>query len=224
MSRIRFVLLCLLTGLVTSISAPTMASAREYVVNKKPVEGVSEEYKGFQLPFSRSTVEAKLKGTRAGIVCFSITSRGFLEKEGKSKGEIFLSNCGVFEYTGGKRVFLNECTFPNRPAYKLVYEGGKLPAGEGEPIRQEWTGSEAGKLFGAIEIGVCGLKGKYELKGTQDCAWPEPLVEQEYHVWECNAVGSDELELQREGAELVEARFWYLAYVFVKTGDKWGVK
>ncbi len=224
MLRIKPILLGLLVGFAVSMSVPAMASAREYVVNKTPIGAISEEFKGYQIPFSRSTVEAKLRGMRVGVVCFSITTKGSLEKEGKSKGEIFFANCAVYEYSGGKRSLITGCSFPNRPEYKLSYNG-KLPAGEEEPINQEWTGSEPAELFGFIEItgAACAVKGKYELKDVQHCAWAEPLVESLWHGWECTSTGS-ELKLEREKLEPVEARFWYLVGVFVKSEKIWGVK
>lgn len=180
MKRIRIVGLCLTAMFVLGV-ATASASAHEYQVEggtvPQPIKGGSKTV---------SKLEGTVLGEKLTIECTKQTiNKGELLAGGKSNGEITYEGCSV----KGQAT----CEVPN-----IKFKVNDELTG-GPPVKDVFLPTGANEEFVTIEIKVCGLKGKYPVKGKQTCNLPGGEEFAPAHNIECLPAGS-ELTLGTEPA------------------------
>ncbi len=183
MFRARFVLRCLLAGFILSISTFSSASAADhFIVEGTEITGTEE------VPFvelgDSLMLETTVAKTEVVFSCEDAVSKGDFESEGKSKREIALKDCTVYELSKGKAVSLTACTVVTPIEYKdtsvLIpnYEEEMLPNGE---------------TFFTLEVTgkTCAIEGKYAVTGYEVCETPAAEFEKVFHDEICTPAGSE---------------------------------
>ncbi len=184
MSKIKLVLLSALAVFAVAGVASATASAHEFKIEKKGIvadESISGSSK-------TSVLESKISGKAFKLKCTSDTFTGTIKAGGKDTGTVTFKGCTVDE-----------------PAEGCLVEGGEIKAkvnseliGAAKPVKELFT-PEVGETFATFTLTTCALKGKYEVKGSQECDLPEGETEKVEHSIDCKKAGS-KLKLGKEAA------------------------
>ncbi len=196
MSRVKIVLLSLLTVFAVSAAASATASAGTTHIYK--IEGTPlATTEGIEGDSLTGGLETKIAKTNIVLICQEDIVTGKIEKEGKSAAEIKFKNCYLVEKNKeGKKTFLTACSLAEPVKAEATDELT-------EHSLDTFTGSGAKEKFAELEIKGegCVLNGKYEVTGSQVCAIPESEFEKAVHVLICTPAGS-KLVFAKEPAQL----------------------
>jgi hypothetical protein len=127
------------------------------------------------------------EGTRTGLECKKSKFSGKIEKEGKSKEDVFtFQECALYLVSGHRRI-QPLCEVPNIITAKLK---SALITGTGSGPEDQLEPEVGGNIF-TIEIRGClAFEGQYELSGKQTCSLPEATVGLVEHEIVCSPPGS----------------------------------
>jgi hypothetical protein len=211
MSKIKVVLLGLFA--VFALGA-TMAATASAATHAFKIEG-TEIAKGVEETLEDDSFSGKMETTIAGlsisVQCEEDISTGTIGEGGKSKGSIEFKNCFVIETNKGKRVFLTSCTVTEPVKAKFT---DQLI----EHSVDEYKGEGGEETFVELEIGVCAIKGKYKVKGSQLCAVPESEFEKVIHESICTPSGS---KLKQRITEENGAQLFGVEQIKLKSAKNW---
>jgi hypothetical protein len=220
MSRVRFLVGCLM--LITSVASilPGAASAEE------PIEHKFKEYEK-----TTELGNEKLEGTVGSLRIDSYTMGIFittecttntLEKaemiketpEDEMKGTIKAEKCTLYELAGGKKTAFIACTV--KTPVTLSFQGN-LSEGTWSPIEEYQF--NATRKWGTFEVTgtSCTLKGSYPTSYTNLASLPNGEIEQSEHEIVFPWVGSPALEF----GEIHPATFIFTMKVKRTNGKPW---
>jgi hypothetical protein len=201
MSRLKVMVLSLCAvAAVTAVTAAS-ASAAHYVVEGTTVTSPTETTS----VIGESTLTSKILGTEIVIQCKKGKSKeATIESGGASKGILVYEECKVTKPSG---CGVSSTLTTKKVSDSLVETGGVVTA-------DKFTGEGSGEEYIEIEITTCSLKGKYKVKGTQECK-TDNEKEEVTHTLTCEASGS-KLKLGSESATYTGK-----ATVSLASGKKW---
>lgn len=204
MSRLRVVVLSLFAVVAVSAVASASASAAHYAV-----EGVSvTTATATTSVIGESTLTSKILGTTIEIKCKKgKSSEATIEAAGASKGVLVYEECKVATPAS---CGVSATLTTKKVTDALVEAGGVVTA-------DKFTGEGAAEEYIEIEILTCSLKGKYKVKGMQECK-VDNETEAVEHTLTCLAAGS-KLKLGPE-----TATYSGTAKVSLASGKKWSPK
>ncbi len=178
MWKMKWFLLSLLMAFTLSAAAATAAAAEEtrgVMETREAIEGKSENFK----------IQTELVGTSVAIVCsesVSPSAKNAILEEAVLEGTTEAKKCKV---ENSKEENLVNCKIKEPLEAKFT---GEMPA-EGEYLLKG-IGKEELFAESKIEGESCGLKGTYQVKGSQICTVSEVGVEEAAHDFVCTATGS----------------------------------
>ncbi len=190
MSKVRLMLLGLLTMLTISAIASSSASAHNYKIEGTEIkESSSVEGKS-----GVSNLASKIAGLKIVIRCTKDKFKGKIEVKAKSTASIEFEECKLFEENASKELKELSACKVKVPTTSVKDELTETP------VKDLFT-PEKGEEFTKIEITgeTCVLKGKYEITGSQKCELPEAGSSKIEHTIECKPSGSS-LFLKKEAA------------------------
>jgi hypothetical protein len=214
MLKVKIVLLSLFAMFAMSaVMAATASATHTFKVEGTEITK-TEEVEADSFSGKLETMVAKLP---LAIQCEEDVSGTELviQPAGTSTGGINFKNCFVVEFKEGKKGFVTTCTVTEPVEAKFtdqltehgvdVYKGSK-------------------PLEGFVELELkgasCAIKGKYPVKGSQNCATPEAELNKVIHESICTPSGS-KLAQEKEGTEVAAALLYGTEQIKLKSGKSW---
>jgi hypothetical protein len=197
MPRIKLVMLSLLAASALCAVASAAASAHEFKVEGNPIgAGEKEESQA-----ESGITLLEVAGKKVLIWCqedtgYDINKSLSIEEKGKSKFELEMRSCILWENKEGRKVQPPECKIvEKRPLAAVVIKGTDELIGLGEDEFKVASGTLV------LEGAKCPLEHESEITGSTVCALPEGALELVLHRIVCTAATS-KLKVGTEPAAL----------------------